>query len=152
MFSPESCQAIVDMGNVELIELKKPEINAHRVCTTYLREQLYVHVEKHLRSNQEMIARMQKVFLLLSRRLSILHLVHIREVTSTDINHGNSIITKPLMRWVCTISWPHHAPEKETRIPRSENCEHRSSATIAKKWKLDIFQRIKGSDWMTNWS
>ena len=45
IFSPESCQAIMDMDNVELIELTKPEFNAHHVYTTHLREQLYVHVE-----------------------------------------------------------------------------------------------------------
>ena len=36
--------------------------------------------------------------MIFSRRLSFVHLVQIRDVTSTDINCGNSIITKPMMR------------------------------------------------------
>ena len=39
MFSQESCQAIIEMGNVELVECR-----THRVYTTYLREQIFVHV------------------------------------------------------------------------------------------------------------
>ena len=44
------------------------------------------------------IQRIWKSFLMKSRRLSFVHLIRIREVTSMDFNCGNSIITRPMMR------------------------------------------------------
>ena len=45
MISPESCQAIMDMGNVELIRTEEIQSSMPIVSnTTCLREQLYVHV------------------------------------------------------------------------------------------------------------
>ena len=72
-------------------------INACRVWTTYLREQSYVHVGNTFEPTTRWLLALGKP-LIFSRRLSFVHLVQIRKVTSADINHGNSIITKPLMR------------------------------------------------------
>ena len=62
MFSPESCQAIVDMGNVELIELKKFRVQCPS-CLHYAFDGTIVCSSgKQIRSNQETIDRIRKAF------------------------------------------------------------------------------------------
>ena len=74
-----------------------PEVNAHRVYTTYLREKLHVHVENTSSPLQRWFSASEK-HLKNSRRLSFVHLFTIRQVTSMDLKCGNSIITKQMMR------------------------------------------------------
>ena len=63
MFSQESCQATVEMGNVELIELKKSRVQCPIVCTHYAFEGTIIcSCGKHIRSNQEMIQHIRKAF------------------------------------------------------------------------------------------
>ena len=56
MFCPESCQAIMDMGNVELTEsmpiVSRPRIGGNN----------HMFMWKHIRTNHEMIARIWKAF------------------------------------------------------------------------------------------
>ena len=98
MFSQESRQAIIEIGNVQLLNWRNPEFNARRVYTTYLREQLCVLCGKHIRSNQEIPLSAVGKLLMYWRRLSFVHLSRIREVTSMDLNCGKGIITKQMMR------------------------------------------------------
>ena len=93
MFSQESCQAIIEMGNVELIELKKSRVQCPS-CLHYVFEGTTVcSCGKHIRSNQELNQRIRKAFDVLE-----MHLIRNREVTSVYLNIGNSIITKQMMR------------------------------------------------------
>ena len=97
MISQESCQAIIEIGNEELIELKKSRVQCPScLYTMYLREQLYIHVENTSDPTKRWFSASGKL-LRYSRRLSFVHLIRIREVTSMDLNCGNSIITNQMM-------------------------------------------------------
>ena len=62
MFSAVSCQAIMDMGNVELIELKKSRVQCP-TCLHYVFEgTILCSCGKHIKSNQEMIDRLRNAF------------------------------------------------------------------------------------------
>ena len=79
MFSPESSEAIFEMGNVELIELKKSRVPHYVFKGTIIRA-----CGKHVKSNQEMIQRVRKAFDILTTPFSCIYLIRIREVTSMD--------------------------------------------------------------------
>ena len=57
MFSQESCQAIIAMGNVELIGLKKSRVQRPSCLHNVFEGTIMCSCGKHIRSNQEMIQR-----------------------------------------------------------------------------------------------
>ena len=62
MFSPESCQAIVEMGNKEFNKLKKSRVQWSS-CLHYVFKGTITRSRwKHIRSNQEVIRRIRKAF------------------------------------------------------------------------------------------
>ena len=96
MLSGQSYQAITDVGNVQLIFLKKSKVPCP-VCPHHvLHGTLVWSCGKHIRCNQEKIDRIVKS-LIFSRHLSLVHLVQIRDVPSMDIYRGNKSKTKAMM-------------------------------------------------------
>ena len=61
-FSQESCQAILEMGNVELIELKKSRVQSPSCPHSVFEGTIFCSCGKRIRSNQEMIQRTGKDF------------------------------------------------------------------------------------------
>ena len=90
MFSLESCQALMDSGNVESDELKKSRFQCSSCLHYVLWGTIVCSRGKHVRSNQEVINRIWKAF--------DIHQTPFREVTSMDLHCGNSISTKPIIR------------------------------------------------------
>ena len=67
MFSQESCQASVEMGNVELIELKKSRVQCPSCLHHVFEGTKICSCGKHIKSNQEMIQRIGKAFEVLKK-------------------------------------------------------------------------------------
>ena len=62
IFSQESCQAIIDMGSEELIDMKNSRIQCPS-CLHHVFERTIVCLcGKHIKSNKEMIQRIRKAF------------------------------------------------------------------------------------------
>ena len=62
MSSQESCQAIIEMGNVELRELKKSRVQCPSCLHHVFEGTNTCSCGKHIKSNQEMIQRIGKAF------------------------------------------------------------------------------------------
>ena len=61
-FSQESCQAIIEPDNVELVEVKKSRVQCPS-CLHYVFEgTILCSCGKHIRSDQEVIQRIRKAF------------------------------------------------------------------------------------------
>ena len=63
-FSQESCQAIIVMGNVESIKLKKSRVQCPSCLHFVFEGTILCSCGTHIRSNQEMIQRIWKAFVL----------------------------------------------------------------------------------------
>ena len=92
MFSQESSQAMFEMGNVELIELK-PEFNAHHVYTTFSQEQFFSHVASISDPTTKRYD-VSKQLLKFSKRPTSERLWLLQGVTNTALTHGRNTATK----------------------------------------------------------
>ena len=61
-FSQESCQAIIEMGNVELIELKKSRVQCPLCLHHVFEGTIICSCGKQIRSNQEIFSAFGKAF------------------------------------------------------------------------------------------
>ena len=111
MFSQESSQAIFEMGNVELMELKNSRIQCPSCLHHVFHGTIICACGKFIKHNQQMTQRVRRALDILKRPTSV-HLTRIQEVTSMDSTCGKSIITKRKMR----CEEPQERTTKPTRI------------------------------------
>ena len=85
-FSQESCQAIIEMGNVELIELKTSRVRCPSCPHHVFEGTITCSCGKDIRSNQEMTQRMKKAFEVL--KMPFLRAYH---PNSRGCKHGSQL-------------------------------------------------------------
>ena len=120
MFSPESCQAIMDMGNVELIELKKSRVQCPSCLHDVFEGTIVCSCGKHVRSNQEVIDRIRKAF-------DILKTLFFRasRPNSRDYTHGYQL-------------WQQHHFKANDALRAAARKKNRTFTNVWNRWENDL--------------
>ena len=123
MFSQESCQAIFEMGNVQLIELKKSRVQCPS-CLHYVFEGTIIcSCEKLIKSNQEMTQRIRKAFEVL--KMSVFRASH---PNSRGYKHGSQL-------------WQQHHHKANDALRAATRKKDRSFVNIWSRWENDLDYR-----------
>ena len=94
MFSQESSQAIFEMGNVELIELKTSQIQCPSCLHDVFKGTILRACGKHIRPDQEMIRRIKAAFEILKAPYFRTSVVTAKGVTNAGLTCGRNTTTK----------------------------------------------------------
>ena len=119
MFSQEPCQAIIEMCNVELIELKKSRVQCPSCLHYVFGRTITCSCGKHIRSNQEVIQRIKKAFEVL-KCLSFVHLIR-------------------LQAW--TLQWQQHQHKAHDALRRATRKKDRTYNNVWDRWEKDLEYR-----------
>ena len=122
MFSQESCQAIVEMGNVELIELKNFRVQCPS-CLHHTFEGTIFSCGKHINPNKEMIQRIRKAFEVL--KMPFFRASH---PNSRGYKHGSQL-------------WQKHHHRAHDALRAATRKKERTFVNIWDRWENDLDYR-----------